>query len=261
MSTPFPENWFKVPPKNEEEIPEGIAIVRCDAGYKDGLTGICVSILLNGKQYEDLIVKGLSDGPVHAELRAIKVALVKINTIKRSMSYCLTYTDSKYAYNLVHGIWTPRKSYIQEVVTNIHQEEESLKLKGTSVLIIHTPGKHVKRIDKRAKKARLEEEERKVNQISERKSKVDQAILKGNNVKITIENLKYYAISSDGTTKYHVSINPPYCECQHWQSRWSKKPEMAILARALPCKHICALCEFLKKDVFLVFAKQIERID
>jgi len=45
------------------------------------------------------------------------------------------------------------------------------------------------------------------------------------------------------------------------KKKWANKDQYIIKARALPCKHICALAEYLRIDVYELFRKQIERVD
>ena len=155
----------------------------------------------------------------------------------------------------------PVRPYIVEVVNEIDKEKRKLEEKGVSVFLFKTPAKYVKTIDKHAKKARLEREDEKLKLIEERKSRVIATIERSEGITMTITDEGMFALSSGGSTRYRVSIRPLFCECPAWQKKWGDKEPAAVYARALPCKHLCALCNKLNLDVFSVFYKPIFRLD
>lgn len=249
-----------VPPK-KEDLPDGFILIKCDAGYKNRSTGLCISTETNIRNYKDCLQKRCCQGPVHAELKAIHLALIRANSLSNHFHHCLIYNDNLYAHYFVHGIWIPVRPYISEIVGAINKEKRKLEEKGVSVFLFKTPAKYVKRIDKRAKNARLEREDEKLKQIAERKRRVIATIERSEGIAITITDEGMFALSSDRSTQYQVSIRPLFCECSAWQKNWGSKKPAAVYARALPCKHLCALCCKLNLDVFNVFSKPIFRLD
>jgi hypothetical protein len=251
---------MEVPPK-KEDLPDGFILIKCDAGYKNRSTGLCISTETNKRNYKERLLKRCCRGPVHAELKAIHLALIRANSLSNHFHHCLIYNDNLYAHFFVRGIWIPARPYILEVVSAINKEKLKLEEKGVSVLLFKAPAKYVKKIDKRAKKARLEREDEKSKQIAERKRSVIATIERSKGIAITITDEGMFALSSDRNKQYRVSIRPLFCECPAWQKKWGNKEPAAVYARALPCKHLCALCSEVNLDVFKVFSKPIFRLD
>lgn len=255
----IPKDWFKKPP-NVEDIPEGFFVVIADAAFKNGITGTAVVIRTKGKEYSPRTYSARSKGPIHAELTSIKKGLQSLRNIKSDIRYIVVYNDSLYAYYFLKGRWNARRKYIKKVTEDIRDLINEL---GVKVEFIWTKGKHVRKVDRLAAKKRREEEERKEKQIQERVMKVEMTIIRSRDVKICERNNEFFAISikDDSSHCYKVSLDPPFCECPWWQERWANKPEKVWKARALPCKHMCALAEYLGVNIFDIFEKQIWRVD
>ena len=260
MTQTFPLEWASVPP-DRKDLPNGFILIKCDAGYKDKIAGLCVSTETNSRIFKDRVMKRCCRGPVHAELKAIHTALVRVNSLSNNYHHCIIYTDSLYAHYFACGIWVPVRPYINKIIIMINEEKKKLNKKGVIVFIFKTPAKYVKRIDKRAKKARLEREDEKLKQISKRKSLIIETVERSDGIVISITDTGALALSSDGRKQYRVSIRPLFCDCPAWQKKWGDKTPAAAYARALPCKHMCALCRELNLDVFDVFSKPIFRVD
>jgi ribonuclease HI len=256
--TSIPREWQKKPPK-QEEIPEGVFILLVDAGYKRGITGISTIIKTKDKEYTPKEYPARSKGPVHAELTAIKKGLQSIRGIKKPIELLVVYTDNKYGYKFLVGEWSPDKSYIKSVMTDICKLANSY---SHDITYINVKGKYIRRVDRRSINKRKSEESKKEAQIRLRVMKIDEAIKRSRNIEIKEINDEYLAISgSDSLRTYPVSIKPLSCGCSWWFHKWANKSYSAINARALPCKHICALADYLNRDIYAVFRKQIERTD
>lgn len=255
----IPDKWYEEPP-SIEEIPKGFFVVIVDAAFKKGITGTAVVIKTKRKEYAPQTYSARSRGPIHAELISIKKGLQRLRNIKKHVKGAIVYNDNLYANFFLKGIWTPRRKYIKETVENIYDLINEL---GIKVEFIWIKGKHIRRVDRLAAKERRKEEERKEKQIQERVMKIEERIIRGRSVKICERDNKFFAISEKGDSLhcYEVSLGPPFCECQWWQKRWANKPEYIRKARALPCKHMCALAEYLGVDIFDIFEKQIWRVD
>jgi len=212
-------------------------------------------------QYKDRLITGCSKGPNHAELRAILEAMRSVKSLKIQINCCLIYSDSVSACALAKGFWNPNRSYIREIVDSINNEKTKLEEKGIHVYLFNTSAKYVKRIDRKAKTARVAREKEKDQQISKRLETVKQTIDRSNGIVIEFDEIHHWALSSDGEMRYRVSVDLPYCDCLAWQKKWADKSIESVLARALPCKHMCALCKELGQDVLTVFKKPIYRVD
>jgi len=254
----IPKGWNKKPP-NSDEIPEKVFILQVDAGYKKGVTGISTIIKTKDKEYKPSEYSGRNRGPVHAELTSVKKGLQRMKNIRKPVEMVIVYNDNLYVNYFLNGIWTARRRYIKETLRDINKLVHELKV---DVRFICISAKYNKRVDRRAGKKRKKEEIKKDEQIQKRVVKVDEAIARGNSISIEERDGKYYAVSSnDQNKKYEVSLDPPSCECAWWQKNWVNKEIYIQKARALPCKHICALAKYLGKDVFEIFNKQINRVD
>jgi len=255
----IPDEWYKEPPRMEE-VPEGFFVVIVDAAFKNGITGTAVVIKTKGKEYSPQTYSARSRGPIHAELISIKDGLQRLRGIKKSIKVAIVYNDNRYAYYFLKGIWIPRRKYIKETIENIYDLINEL---GIKVEFIWTKGKHIRRVDRLAAKKRRKEEKRKEKQIQERVMKAEERIIRGRDVKIYEKDNKFFAMSGKGDSLhcYEVSLYPPSCKCRWWQKRWANKPEYIRKARALPCKHMCALAEHLGVSIFDIFEKQIWRVD
>lgn len=258
----LPNDW-EIRPPDIDEMPEGICVISCDAGYKNGIAGICALIKTSEKEYKPKGLSRRSQGPIHAELLAIDSAIKRFSSIRKPIKVCIIYTDSLKAYSFVECGWTPKLDYIQEVMNKIKTNIYKLNRRGIEIIIRHTSSKNIKRIDKRADKRRKAEENRKSKQISERISEVERAIIRSKEITICESNGEYFAMTKGKgfPLGYKVSIAPLNCECPWWRNNWGNKEQRIIYARAKPCKHICALAEYLNKDVYQLFRLQIRRID
>jgi len=257
----LPSGWERKPPIIDE-IPKGVYIVQCDAGYKNGITGISTLVRTAGKEYKPQDYSRRNEGPIHAELSAICIALKRLKNIRQPVKVCIVYTDCKYAYYFLRELWVPRRDYIQEIINNIIGEINGLEDCGIEVFICHTKSTSNKRIDRRAGKKRKEEENRKRAQIDERIERVERAIIASRKIVIYEKGGEYFAISESGaSTDYKVSLVPLQCECPWWTHQWGNKAQYIVKARALPCKHICALAGYLDKGVYQLFGLQIGRMD
>jgi ribonuclease HI len=260
-SEQVPKGWEEKPP-DKFEIPSGVYVIQCDAGYKEGIAGISTLIITSEKEYKLREYSRRSEGPVHAELLAIYCATKRLNTIRRNITACIIYTDCNSARNLL-TTWQAKLPYIQDAVDKIKKETTKLKNCGVSVSICHTKTTNIRRVDRRAGKKRQREENRKQKQIDKRKEEVERAITRGKEVRIYESSGEYFAILRDGgfPPGYKVSLVPLMCECPWWKHHWGNKGQLIANARALPCKHICALLEYLGKDVYQYFSLQISRVD
>jgi hypothetical protein len=257
----LPKDWESKPP-NIDEITRGVYIVQCDAGYKDGIAGISTLIITSEKEYKLREYSKRSEGPVHAELLAIYCATKRLNAIRRNIIACIIYTDCNSARNLL-TTWQAKLPYIEDAVDKIKKEIAKLKNRGISVSICHTKTTNIRRVDRRAGKKRQEEGKRKKKQIDRRKETVERAITRGREIRIYENNSEYFAMLKDKgfPPGYKVSLAPLGCECPWWKNKWGNKGLSIVNARALPCKHICALLEYLGRDVYQYFSLQIGRVD
>jgi len=257
----LPKGWEEKPP-NSCEIPKGVYVIQCDAGYKNGITGISTLIKTHKKEYRPREYSARSEGPIHAELTAVCTAIRRLKTIRRQKELCIIYTDCLYAYHFLKELWVAKRPYIRGVIDNIKSEITEFENLGVKVIICHTESKNNKRIDRRAGKKRREEENRKRAQIDERIERVERAIIASRRIDIYEESGEYFAASESGAfTDYRVSLAPLQCECPWWTHQWGNKQQYIVQARALPCKHICALAGYLNKDVYQLFSLQIGRMD
>lgn len=258
----LPEDW-RVKPPNIDEIPEGVFIIQCDSAHKKGIVGISTLIKTSRKEYKPIEYSARTKGPVHAELTAIYKGLVRINSIRRPIRRCIIYTDCLYAYYFLTKIWSAKRSYIEKIMNKIRNEIINLHEKETQVYICRTKSKYNKRVDKRAYRKRKREEAKKMRQILERVEKVEKAIIRSREIEILEVNDGYFAMPKEGSflPGFRVRLDPPSCECPWWKHNWGNKAEYIVRARALPCKHICALAEYLGKDIYQIFNHQIGRVD
>ena len=259
MNFKIPEEWYEKPP-DTKDIPEGIFIIQADAAFKNGISGTAVIIKTKGKEYTPQRFSAKSKGPIHAELTSVKKGLQRLKKIRKNVVYVVVYNDSLYGYFFLIGRWKEKRKYMKRVLEDIRKLVDDL---NGNIEFIWIKGKHNKRVDRIASKERKAEETRKEKQIQDRVMKVEQAIARGRNIQICEKNGSYFAIPKKGgfPPGYKVSLDPPSCECPWWQKNWGNKEEFIQRARALPCKHICALAEYLKRDIFKIFETQIWRID
>jgi len=257
----LPKGWEEKPP-DSCEIPKGVYVIQCDAGYKGGITGISTLIKTHKKDYQPREYSARSEGPIHAELTAVCKAIRRLKTIRRQKELCIIYTDCLYAYYFLKELRTAKRPYIRGVIDDIRSEITEFDNLGVNIIICHTESKNIKRIDRRAGKKRQEEEKKKGKQIDRRIETVESAITRGSEIRIYESNGEYFAISERrSSTKYKVSLVPLQCECPWWKHQWGNKEQYIVKARALPCKHICALAGYLNKDIYQLFNRQIGRVD
>ncbi len=254
----LPSDWYDKPP-DKNEIPKGLFVIQADAGYKKGIAGIGVIIMTEELEYKPKGQSARCCGPIHAELTSVKKGLQEIRKIKKTIQKIVVYNDNLYAHLFLTGMMEAERDYMVNVLSDIGDLGNELKC---HIEFIHTSGRFVKRADKLADRMRKKEERRKLEEIEERVKKVQDRIEKAMGVEIEEVNGEYFAVSASGSgQKYKVILRPRFCECPWWQHNWSNKKDYIIWARALPCKHMCALSEYLRSDVFLDFRKPIERID
>jgi ribonuclease HI len=254
----LPEEWYERPP-SVEEIPEGYFIVQADAGYKNGITGISVIIKTKDHEYTPRDYSARTNGPIHAELTSIKKGLDRLKSIRKDIKKVVVYNDNIYAYRFLARLWRGKRHYIKKILRDIRRIVNELDL---DVEFIHIKSKHNRRVDRRAGRRRKSEEQRKIEQIQKRIMKVEEATKRGRGIPIEEKKGEYYAVStSNPNKKYSVSLSPPSCECAWWQNNWGNKGTHIQKARALPCKHMCALAEYLGMNIFEIFKRQIERVD
>jgi len=259
----FPEDW-RIRPPSIEEIPSGACVIQCDASYKNGITGISTIIKTQGKQYEPIEYSSRSKGPIHAELTSISKAIKRLSLLKlpNNTTSVLIYTDCLYAFNFIEEIWVAKCDYIKEALSEI--EVAMLPLgDNIDIVILHTNTKHNRRLDRRAKRKRESIESAKRKQIADRIERVETAIVRSREIMILENGNDYRALPRENgfPPGYLVTLDPPGCQCPWWKHKWAEKGEIIIRARALPCKHICALSEYLKEDIYDLFSKQIGRMD
>ena len=255
----IPKDWYTNPP-DAEQIPPTVLVVITDAGYKDGVVGICVRLRGSERQYADKKSTARAKGPVHAELKAVKAALQRVKGLQKRFEKILIYTDSAYAYNFLTNTWIAQKPYIRNVLDDISKLEEEVE---GEIEYIHVKGKHIKAVDKKAGKIRKQEEKRVAERVEKRKERVKRCIREGRKMHVEIVGGEYRVWPKEGGVPpgYKVTLDPPSCECPWWQNNWANKPLYVQKARALPCKHICAVAEHLGVDVFEIFKKAINRND
>ena len=258
----LPKGWEEKPP-DSCEIPKGVYVIQCDAGYKDGITGISTLIKTHEKEYQPREYSARNKGPVHAELTAVCKALERVKTIRKTIEVCIVYTDCLYAYYFLRELQIAKCYYIKEIIDGIRSEICEFENREIEVIICHTKSRNNKRIDRRAGKKRQEEENRKREQIDKRIETVERAITRGREIRIYESNGEYFAMPRNHgfPPGYKVSLTPLLCECPWWKHNWGNKGQHIVNARALPCKHICALLEYLEKDVYQFFSLQIGRVD
>jgi len=260
----LPTDWRTRPPE-AHELPAGYCVIICDASHKDTITGISVTIRFNNEECGPFECTARSKGPVHAELTAVQKALAKLKLIKRSRAVhtVVIYTDSKYACNFLESAWNPKRPYIKGTISKIADTWNEINDGNTQLIICHTRTKFIRRIDRRATRKRKEEQGRKLLDIRKRVEHVEAAIVRGRDIHVDeVDDIFLaYPISGGSPPGYKVGLDPPSCECAWWRLRWANKGTAIINARALPCKHMCALAEHLSKDIYDIFEHQIHRVD
>lgn len=254
----LPSEWYSQPP-SVGEIPEGTFVVITDAGYKRRLTGVGVIIRTKGREYTPKEHGAICKGPNHAELTSVKMGLRDITKIRKEVKRVVVYNDNLWGHWALRGFCIPERDYIWEVLGEIEELNKDI---GCQIDYIHVPGKAVKRVDRIADKVRKRREGKKEKQIKKRMERVQTASERGTGIEILEKNGNHYALSASKPDKaYRVTLQPPSCECRAWMMRYGKLEMEAILARALPCKHLCALAEYTGRDIFAEFERQIWRSD
>ena len=255
----IPVEWLSKPP-NQNEIPSGVFVIRCDAAWKNGITGICTIVETHNKKYKPTTYYRRTEGSIHAELTAIHLALKRLNGLQQNIKKCIIYTDCVYALNFLFGEWTPQKDFIKDIMEKINIELENFRARNVELIALHTKTRNIRTVDKTAHKARKKAESRKQEQIKKRVEKLEKAIVGGRDYQISQRNGSYFAIPRENgfPPGYKVSLDPLNCECPWWKHNWSSKPPSAVKARALPCKHMCALAEHQKLSIYDIFSHQIK---
>lgn len=251
-------NEYEIP--ELDEIPRGHFIIQTDAGFKKGIVGVGVIIKTNNKEYSPRKYTARCKGPVHAELTAIKYGLARIRDINKPMEKIVVCSDNLSAVYLLRGVWMPRKDYIVDIVRKIQLLVKEITIE---VNFEYVRSKTNKKVDKIAYKKRKQEEARKAEQIEQRRKKIKQAMIKAKDLTVNEIKGKYYVRPNKGgfPPGIEVSLDPLFCKCRYWRHNWADKPVHVQMARALPCKHMCALAEYLGVDPFKIFKRQIERVD
>jgi len=244
-----------------DNLSENECTLICDASYKGGIAGVSVQIITNKKSYGPYQSSLRTKGPIHSELTAVYKGLSVVAKFE-GINSVFVYTDCNYAWCFLQGFWKPQRPYIKGLLEKIKLLKSSVPF---HIFFFNVKAKAVKKIDREAHKARRKEEEKNQQRIQERVIKVEEAIIRGRQVEI-IENEEngekiYYARPKEGGfgKGFRVSLAPLSCECKGWIERWKNVPQAGRNARRLPCKHICALAEYLGVNIFDLFQKQIER--
>lgn len=260
----LPNDWRTTPPK-AHQVPSGICVVECDASHKGGITGTSAIIRLDGKDYGPSECAARSKGPIHAELKAVHKAILKLKKVrgKRRIHTLIIYTDCLYASRFLENVWTPRRSYLKETLIDIAASLRDIDDGDLKLVICHTSTRHIRRIDRRATKRRKEEELRKQAMVAGRVAKVEAAIVRGRDMHVYEEEGQFFAFPrlNGHPPGFRVSLDPPSCGCSWWKHNWADKESVVVNARALPCKHMCAVAEYLDRDIYQAFAHQIDRVD
>lgn len=260
----LPENWRMAPPQ-PSEVNDGWCVVICDASFKTGIAGISTLIRLNGKEYGPYETAARARGPVHSELTALKMALRRVSklSIPTTIRGLVMYTDCKYACNFLEQLWVPRRGYMREIMADIGEAIRRIDDGHLTCYVCHTRTRYIKRCDRRARTRLDNELKNREDRVISRIKKVDAAIARGRSIRIIEFNGAFHALPrADGYLPgYRVSLYPPHCDCPWWVHNWGNKGEVVINARALPCKHMCALADYLGENVYELFAHQIERLD
>ncbi len=254
----IPEEWYSRPPATHQ-IPKGTFVVITDAGYNRRITSVGVIIRTKNKEYAVKEHSAICEGPNHAELTSVKMGLRDLCRIKKEVKRVVVYNDNYWGYCTLNGYNIPERDYIWEVLGEITELSRDV---GCPIDYIHVRGKEVRRVDRIADKVRKRREEEKEEQIEKRKERVYMASERGTSIEIVEKTGDYYALSGSNPEKgYRVTLLPPSCECRSWMKKYGKLETVAIMARALPCKHLCALAEYLGTDILFEFRKQIWRRD
>lgn len=260
----LPVDWQTIPPK-VHQIPSGCCVIECDASHKNGVTGTSAIIRLRGKEHGPFECTARSKGPIHAELTAVHKALLTLRRVRgtQRIHTLILYTDCLYASKFLESAWTPRRPYMKEILSTIAGSLYEIDDGNLRMIVCHTRSKYIGRIDRRAMKKRKEEELKLRARIAERVAKIEAAIVRGREIHVYEEGGQYFAFprTNGSPPGFEVSLNPPSCGCSWWRHNWAAKGMVAINARALPCKHMCAVAEHLRLDVYQIFAHQIERVD
>jgi ribonuclease HI len=260
----LPSDWQTVPP-DSTRLPEGCCVVICDASFKEGVAGISVSIRVNGNEYDPVEYYAKSKGPVHAELKAIEKALTRLKGLaaSRSLHSLIVYSDCKYACNFLESRWTPKRGYIRDTVAAIATCLCELDNGDMEFTLCHTRTKHIGRCDRRAKRKREVELSKRKERVVERINHVETMIVRGREVIVSEYNGRFYAMpkSNGFPPGCIVNLSPVSCSCSWWKNHWGNKDLTVINARALPCKHMCALASHLRIDIYEIFEHQIGRLD
>ncbi|MEM4293536.1 MAG: ribonuclease H family protein [Thermoplasmata archaeon] len=240
---------------------ENVLEIEADASFKNRIGTVCVILKQGSRRYAPKTFDFRPIGPVHAELHAIYLGLkTALEHVKRhpEITNIKVSNDNKYAVKLATGQDNPRREYIIDEVNKINALKNEMI--SIQIEVVHVKGKHLKRADNLAKKKRESVEKKKAEQIREREEKLRRAMERSKEVKIVEREGRYVAMGIEGQ-EYIVSLSPPSCECEWWKNNWGNKPEYVQKARALPCKHMCALANHLGTDIRKIFEKPLGRVD
>jgi len=256
--TPY---WHLSPP-DAKDIPVGVCVIQCDASHKKGIHGTGVLIKFKDKEFSLRGRSGRSKGPVQAELIAIKNGFIELKKAMntRAITQVLIYSDNSCACDLINRVMTPHLKHIIETTQEIQEIISQHEHNGIKVHVQYTRARNQKRVDRRAAREREEAEKKVDSNKQKRIERISSANERSKSVHIIARNGTYYASSTNGGPLFKVCIDPPSCECAHWQNKYSGKPPY-VLARASPCLHICALANYLGADILEIFDKQINRVN
>lgn len=242
-------------------LEKGYYVVKCDASYDYMLKrgSAAVEVQCKERNYKPKKFTFESVGPVHSELRFIWYGFKVLEKIKKPIGEVLILNDNLFAINLVVGNFTPRRSYIRDIVDAIKRRMKEMKFEVEFGLV---RSKTVRRVDRLAKK-RIKCKGKEINQRINRRINIVRKRIEESK-KFTryrwIDNATIEIKDTASNYWFRVCLSPvPSCTCYWWRRRWGSKSKEIIKARALPCVHMCKAAEILNIDIFRLFQRQIYR--
>lgn len=240
---------------SDPELPSGTWVVICDAAYKNGVSGLSCNIRSNkfNQNHKKSGVKIY--GSNTAELESIRYGLEMLKDIDGFKEKVVVYNDNNWVIDTCNGYNEPRKEKVISVVSKINR----LRGEFGEVIFCRIPSKDNHIIDKLADKEKKKRQKIIDKRIEKRTKKLYQLLDDAKKIKIQKDTSGTYAISeSDQSKKYKVSYNPFSCECTYWVKKWSNKDYVIIKKRAMPCKHIAALCAYDEVNAKEIFKAMLE---
>jgi hypothetical protein len=231
-------------------------IVSCDASYKNCAGTCSIQVTKSKKNKKIKNKKFVAFGPNEAEMLAILHGIREVKNLK-SVQKVLFTNDNRQAVSFVAGTYTARQDNIKKVLEKIKKELVSAPFSYEFALV---RSKVNKQVDKSAKKYLTKKEEEIKLNIEKRVKKVQEAVERSKNLNCikTTEN-EFLVSSSNSDSNYIVNFENLYCTCPNWKNKWGNKETSTIFSRALPCKHMCKVAEYSRKDIFEIFKSQIFR--